>query len=381
MNISDFIKQEVSHIVDEWSEFAGTRQPSDPLSAEELADDARVLLLAIAAEIRKSQCAQSQHDKSQGNAPQNAPEVTRIARAHAEQRFALGFTLDHLVSEFRALRASVIRRWSGTLEQCDRESVDDLIRFGESMDQALTESTMLYSRKATDSRNLLLGVLGHDLRTPLGVVHMTASYLLRTDTLDGQQSKAVARVLTSAERMKAMVNDILDFTQTSLGVLLPVSRAPVDLGEIAENIVGEVRTLHPYSRIELLREGDLTGSWDMGRVGQMLSNLTSNAVQHGQRDKPVTVRLSGEGDSVSVQVHNEGPAISAEAQKTLFTPLRQAPAVQADRLTGSSGLGLGLYITREIALAHGGSIDVSSDEQGTTFCARLPRAPVPKRHG
>lgn len=381
MTIPDFIEQQVDLIVNEWSEFAGTRLPSDALTFEELADDARVLLLAIAADMREAQGAQSRHDKSQGNAPGNAPEVTRIARAHAEQRFALGFSLDHLVSEFRALRASVIRRWSETHAQGNRESLDELIRFGESMDQALTESTLLYSRKVTESRNLLLGVLGHDLRTPLGVVHATANYLLRADTLDGAQSKAVARVLTAAERMKAMVNDILDFTQTAFGVLLPVSPGPADMGEIAENIAGEVRTLYPDSRINVFREGDLTGSWDAVRIGQMLSNLTSNAIQHGKRDKPVTVRVSGDRDAVSVQVHNEGTPISGEAQRTLFTPLRQTPAGKADRLTGSSGLGLGLYITREIALAHGGSIEVSSDEQGTTFCTRLPRTPAPRRHG
>lgn len=379
MNISDFIEQEIDPLVDEWSKFAGTRLPSDALTFEELADDARVLLLAMAAEMRQEQCAQSRHDKSQGNVPGNAPEVTRFARSHAEQRFALGFSLDHLVAEFRALRASVIRRWSEKFAQGNRESVDELIRFGESVDQALSESTSLYSRNATDSRNLLLGVLGHDLRAPLGVVHTTANYLLHTDKLDGTQSKAVARVLTAAERMKAMVNDILDFTQTSLGVLLPVSRAPADMGEIAENIVAEVCTVHPHSRIAVLREGDLIGNWDAMRIGQMLSNLVSNAVQHGERGKPVTVRLSGDGDAVSVQVHNEGPPIAAEAQKTLFTPLRHASeGGGADRLTGSSGLGLGLYITREIALAHGGSIHVSSNEQGTTFCAILPRKADPK---
>lgn len=380
MNISDFIEQQVGPIVDEWSEFADTKQLAGSLTPEELADDARFLLLAIAAEMRQAQGVQSRHDKSQGNVPGSAPEVTRIARVHAEQRFALGFSLDHLVSEFRALRASVIRRWSKTQGQGTRESVDDLIRFGESMDQALTESTVLYSRKATDSRNLLLGVLGHDLRTPLGVVHTTANYLLRTDTLDGTQSKAVARVLMAAERMKAMVNDILDFTQTSLGVLLPVSPAPADMGEIAEDIAGEVRALHPSSRIEVFREGDLTGRWDSARIGQMLSNLTSNAVQHGQLGEPVTVGVSGDGDAVSVQVFNQGPPISQERLNTLFTPLRQAPAGQADRLTGSSGLGLGLYIAREIAVAHGGSIEVTSDEKGTTFCVRLPRTPAPKHH-
>jgi signal transduction histidine kinase len=375
MNISDFIEQQVDSIVVEWVEFARSRLPSSQeLSFDELADHAKVLLIAIAAEARRSQSAQRRHDKSQGNAPDNATEITRIARDHAQQRFAQSFSLDQLVAEYRALRASVIRRWTKTLQEVSRESIDELTRLGESMDQALTESASFYATKVDDSRNLLLGVLGHDLRTPLGVVHLTANYLLRADTLDAAQTKAVARILTSAERMKAMVSDILDFTQTALGIPLPVSPAPAHLGEIAINIAAEIGTVHPDSKLEVTCDGDLTGTWDGARIGQMLSNLFSNAVQHGEAAKPVIVRVTGEEDAVSVRVQNEGPQISAEARSTLFKPLRQAADARKDRNAGSSGLGLGLYITKEIAVAHGGSIEVWSGDEGTTFCVRLPRA-------
>lgn len=375
MNISDFIEQQVDPIVVEWVEFARSRLPAtQELSFEELADHAKVLLIAIAAEARTSQGAQRRHDKSQGNAPENAPDITRIAREHAKQRFQQGFSLDQLVAEYRALRASIIRRWTETLQEVSRESFEELARLGESMDQALTESASLYATKVDDSRNLLLGVLGHDLRTPLGVVHLTANYLLRADTLDGAQTKAVARILTSAQRMKDMVNEILDFTQTALGIPLPVSPAPAHLGEIAFDIAAEVGTLHPDSRFEVTCDGDLQGSWDGARIGQMLSNLLTNAVQHGDSGKPVIVRVTGEEDAVIVRVQNEGPRIPAEARGTLFKPLRQAADARKDRNAGSSGLGLGLYITKEIAAAHGGSIDVSSGDEGTTFCIRLPRA-------
>lgn len=375
MNIADFTIEDVEAIVEEWVEFARTRvQPSQRFSREELADHAKVLLLAIAADVGKSQGAQARHDKSQGNSPGSAPDVTRVARDHAAQRFAQGFSFDHLVSEFRALRASVIRRWTRQVRQADLEDLDSLTRFGEAMDQALSESTTLYSRKVDDSRNLLLGVLGHDLRTPLGVVHMSATYLLRTDTLDGRQTKAVARILTSSERMRGMVNDILDFTQTAFGVSLPITPVPADLGEIARDIVGEVSTLHPDSRIECSAEGPLTGRWDVARIEQMLSNLVANAVQHGT-GRQVTVGVTGSDDAVTVQVHNEGNPIPLEVQQNLFSPLRQQPAAEAERRAGSSGLGLGLYIAREIAVAHGGSVGVSSGEDGTTFEVRLPRAP------
>ena len=378
MDISDFTEQEVDRIVDEWVAFARTRQPaSHVLAREELADHARLLLLSIAADLRNSEGAKARHDKSQGNAPGGAPEITRIAQAHAVQRFKQGFLMDDLVSEFRALRASVIRRWTKQVEPVNHEALDQLTRFGEAMDQALSASASLYSRKVDDSRNLLLGVLGHDLRTPLGVVHMSASYLLRTDTLDGPQTKAAARILNSAERMTVMVKDILDFTLTAFGVPLPISPAPADLGQITMSIVGEVATLNPGREVQVSCDGHLEGSWDGARVAQMLSNLVANAVQHGEGSRPVSVRVNGEADTVIVQVQNDGPPISPEAQKTLFSPLRQVPP--GGLRTGSSGLGLGLYITREIAVAHGGSVEVSSGEEGTTFLVRLPRTTSTQR--
>lgn len=380
MNLAQVAIDEIEGIVEEWVEFARDKDAaSQAMTREQLADHAKLLLLAIVADIGRAQEAGARHDKSQGRSPDASPDITRIAREHAAQRFQQGFSLPQLVSEFRALRASVIRRWAGQLPPVRAEDLDELTRFGEAMDQALSESTSLYSRKVDDSRNLLLGVLGHDLRTPLGVIHMSASYLLRTDTLDGAQTKSVARILTSAERMSGMVRDILEFTRTALGETLPLMTAPADLGEIARQIVAEVATVHPEARIDLSCEGTVTGQWDAARVGQMLANLVANAVQHGAA-QPVSVTVTGADMAVTVQVHNKGAPIPAEAQQNLFVPLRQTSGGAGERRMGSSGLGLGLYITREIAVAHGGSVTVRSDEDGTTFSVRLPRTP-PSREG
>ncbi|MBL0420242.1 HAMP domain-containing histidine kinase [Ramlibacter sp. AW1] len=376
MNIGFFLAQQVDPIVDEWAAFAHTRLPaSHAFTHRELADHAKVLLLAIAADMEQSQEKSDQHDKAQGNKPENAPNVTRIARGHAEQRFDQGFSLDDLLSEFRALRASVIRRWTKHIHDACSEDLEQLTRFGESMDQALSESASLYSKKVDDSRNLLLGVLGHDLRTPLGVVQMSAQYLLRADTLTGGQTKAVARILTAAERMRGMVRDILDFTQTAFGVALPITPIPADFAVITENIVTELAALHPDSTIALTCEGDLSGRWDCARVGQMLANLIANAVQHGSAGEPVTVFVDGDNHDVRVRVTNAGLPIPAAARENMFTPLRQSPTVEAERRAGSSGLGLGLYITKEIAVAHGGVVELVSDDEQTTFSVRLPRIP------
>jgi signal transduction histidine kinase len=257
----------------------------------------------------------------------------------------------------------------------------ELTRFGESMDQALSASVSLYSAKLNDARNLLLGVLGHDLRNPLSVVHMASDSLLQAKTLTGEQTEVVARIHRSAERMRVMVRDILDFTETALGVPLPISPEPCDLAKLAANIVGEVRTVHRRCTVKLSCVGDLTGTWDPERVGQLLSNLVSNAVQHGTRGKPVSVHVSAGQETAVVRIHNEGVPISLATQKSMFSPLRQTGTVRADRDTGSSGLGLGLYITREIAQAHGGSIEVTSSDEGTTFTVSLPRVPPLRASG
>lgn len=370
--ISGLIAGQLQPIVDEWVEFARSKvPPSQDFTTDELADHAAVLLLAIAADLRDAQVPA----KSQGGRCANAPDITQVARDHAEQRFVQGFTFDHLVSEFRALRASVLRRWTGQIDVPQQEDLDDLIRFGEAMDQALSASALLYAKKVEASRNLLLGVLGHDLRTPVGVIQMSATYLLRTDRLDGAQTQATARILTSSQRIAAMVTDILDFTQTAFGVTLPLTPAPADMGALARAIVTEVTALVPGSRVELSTEGDLTGRWDGSRISQMLSNLLANAVQHGDRTQAVTVRAWDDGPQVRLEVSNAGIPIGHQALKTLFLPLRQAPAAEGERRTGSSGLGLGLYITREIALAHGGQVEVESTSDGTTFSVRLPRTP------
>jgi signal transduction histidine kinase len=147
------------------------------------------------------------------------------------------------------------------------------------------------------------------------------------------------------------------------------------MGALAKTIVSEVTTLLPQCKIELSLEGNLEGRWDAARIGQLLSNLLANAGQHGDISEPVNVRVNGGGADVFVHVQNKGTPISAQAQKTLFLPLRQAPVAEGERRTGSSGLGLGLYIAREIAVAHGGVITVTSDREATTFSARIPRRP------
>lgn len=381
MTLAESITRNVDDIVGEWEHFARTTiPPAIDLSPEELRDHARVLLLAIAADLRKAQGDADQHEKSRGELPNNSPEITKTAHLHAEHRFVQRFTLDQMLSEVRALRASVIRRW---LDECTLfalETVEELVRFGEAMDQALTEAVAFFGAKVDQSRGLLLGALGHDIRTPLGAIRMSGQLLERTKVLDEPQAKAVQRIINSSDTLRTMVDDLLDFTQTSLGTRLPINRTPCDLEAICTEVLAELEALHPEREIHLECDGDLTGKWDAARLGQMISNLVRNAIQHGNQAFGVRVTVNGGPDDVTIAVHNKGKPIGAESRGTLFQPMGQTKDVGGDRHSGSSGLGLGLYIARQIAVAHGGSLNVvSTAEDGTTFTARLHRQASPGR--
>lgn len=381
MTLSEFISGEIASIVAEWEAFARTRLPAaHGLSSEALRDDAAVMLREFAADMASRQSVPEARAKSVGHSPDSSPALTTAAHAHATQRFAQGFTVNQMVSEYRALRAAVIERWTSQLGEVASSHLDELVRFGECVDQAVAESLSVHLGQLEKSRNLLLDVLGHDLRNPLGAISMSAEYLLRSDGLDAAQTKAVGRILNSADNMKRMFDDRLDFTETRLVRSMPLHSEASDLGDICSDVVNELRAGHPACDIHVARDGNLTGVWDQGRVKQMLSNLVANALQHGEATKAVSLLLEGDEREVVIAVHNEGKALSDEARRALFKPLVSQPSRRDERDAGSSGSALGLYIAHEIVVAHHGSIAVAtSPADGTTFTVRLPRFSAPAR--
>jgi signal transduction histidine kinase len=373
--LAEFIEREVDAIVDEWEEFAQTSVPAArQLSSVSLRDHARVLLLAVVADLRASESGDNTRAKSRGELPDNSPQLTATAQAHARHRFEQGFSLDEMVSEVRALRASVLRRWLAANGTCDRQGADEIVRFGAAMDQALTAAVSWFSARVDESRSLLLGVLGHDLRTPLGAIRLSAQYLQRSGGLDGRQSDAAERILRSSNNIRAMAEDILSFTKIALGLKLPLAREPCDLEALCREVVAELSAAHPSRELHLACTGDLAGRYDAGRIRQLLSNVIGNALQHGTPGTPVNVTADGLPGEVCVAVHNEGPPIPPEVRNVLFRPVAHAGGGSGRRHQDSSGLSLGLYIAREIALAHQGRIELESTEAaGTTFTVQLPR--------
>jgi signal transduction histidine kinase len=378
MRLADFILSNIEPILAEWEVFARKIWPGAATDPATLRDHAEDILRATAQDMVSHQTATQQSDKSKGDGDAGAASV-RIDKAstqHGAGRVLSGFDLMAVGSEYRALRASVVRLWRESCPNPDRRDLDDLTRFNESIDQSLAEAQRTYTEAVDRSRQLFLGILSHDLRGPLHAIVLSARVLLRTCRLDAEPHEIASGVATSADAMARMIDDLLDFTGAGLGTAMPLSRAATDLATVCEEVVQETRAAHPAADVRFQARGDLTGEWDADRLRQVVSNLLANAVHHGGGAAPVEVSAAAEGSRVRLAVHNGGPPIPPDALATLFDPLVRvrSPGAQKRRRPGS--IGLGLYIAREVALSHGGNIDVISTEQaGTTFTIHLPRHP------
>jgi hypothetical protein len=280
-----------------------------------------------------------------------------------------------MVAEYRALRASVLRLWTRAQGELGPAEIDDLIRFNEAIDQALAESIVQFDQDVEKAKEMFLAILGHDLRTPLGAIHTSARYMLDMGELEEPHRTLVSRIASSATRTIHMVGDLLDFTRSRLGGGIPIQRAPLSLGKVVHDVVEEISAAHPVRAIHFEARERQQGEWDAARLGQALTNLITNAVEHGTVGTAVTVELHGDEENVAISIHNRGPTIAAAQLDGLFNPMKIKAASSAPGRSGpNANLGLGLYIAERIVYEHGGRIEVaSSDTDGTTFTVHLPR--------
>lgn len=273
-------------------------------------------------------------------------------------------SLASILAEYRALRATLLRAY----ENSGGSDLTEVRRFNDALDRALTESLEQFARQADRQRDQFIGVLGHDLRTPLDVVSMGAAILDTPDHTAELRRRVVARIRSSARRMERMITDLLDLTRFRLGGSMPLERRPVDLRSVCEEVLAELAASHPEAELRCDVEGVPSGEWDADRLMQVVSNLAGNAVQHGGGSS-VVLSVQDRGDSVLLSVHNGGPPIPDHVLAFVFEPLACSDGESATR-----GFGLGLFIAREIVVAHGGHIQASSSaDAGTTFTVTLPK--------
>jgi len=344
-----------------------------------LRDHAEAILRATARDMMSLQSVAQRSDKSKGYADRAADGGTLNGASdlHAVGRLGSGFDLVDVVSEYRALRASVLRLWHESDPQSTECDVEELTRFNESIDQSLAKAVSSFTKGVDQARDLYLAILSHDLRNPLNSIAMSADLLPKLGDLNLESKQTAAQIATSAQVMARMIGDLLDYTRTRLGAGMPVSPQPMDLGRLCREVFDEFRTAHPSRVIRFEAEGDARGDWDADRLRQAVSNLMGNAVQHGAHDAPIDLKLVGERSDVVLVVQNGGPPIPPGQLLQIFNPLVRGSNDGRPRQNRPGSIGLGLYIAREIARSHGGRVEVTSTEEaGTAFTVRLPRHPV-----
>jgi PAS domain S-box-containing protein len=224
-------------------------------------------------------------------------------------------------------------------------------------------------RDALDYRDRMLGVLSHDLRNPLGVISTSAASL-HMGALDEKQARAVNRVVANASRIERMVHDLLDYTRSRLPRGLLVNPQEGDLRAVCQTVVENMQVLHPDRTIVLNADGDTGAAYDPERALQVVSNLLGNALRYSPAGTSITVSLQKANEGVWLSVHNLGAPIPAESLPKVFTAFERAVPDESGR---SAGLGLGLYIVKQIVEAHRGRVEVTSTAgEGTTFKVLWP---------
>jgi signal transduction histidine kinase len=377
MRLADFIERDMEAILSEWETFAAAQLPAAvDMDSLALRDHAEQLLRAIVKDIGSPQNEEEREQKSKGRAARPIEARDTEAETHALLRAQSGFTISQLAAEYRSLRASVLHLWT---KACEPSAIDprDVLRFNEAIDQTVAESVAFFSAQVENERNLFLGMLGHDMRGPLQVIQLTTMYLSKLDA-GTDVATCAARLSKSARSLKALLDDLLDFNRTKLGLGITISPATVDLAEAFSAELEQLRAANPGRSIELEVGSDVRGVWDINRLNQLLGNLVVNALKYGASGSPVKIVLNGLAVEVKFSVHNRGPKIEQSALAQIFEPLKRGldhPLVAG----GDGGMGLGLYIAREIAIAHHGDISAKSDEDETVFTVRLPRLSAKSR--
>jgi sigma-B regulation protein RsbU (phosphoserine phosphatase) len=253
----------------------------------------------------------------------------------------------------------------------DRDRYEqELVRSRRRLEELIVEANELHV--VTKDRALfaeqMIGIVSHDLRNPLNAIQMGTS-LLEESGLPEQSQRIAARIKRATDRATHLIEELLDFTQARLGRGIAVTRAPIDLHQVVADALDELRLAHPQRTFEHVRAGAGPCTADANRLAQVIGNLVSNAIAYGDPAQPIIAGSTLADSTASITIHNSGQAIDPALQLTMFEPMTRGATGGVSR-----SVGLGLYIVREIARAHGGTATVTSDpETGTTFAVTWPR--------
>ncbi len=275
-------------------------------------------------------------------------------------------------AEFRVYVPSGSPRWMHSKVRVLTERGQATRMLGTLKDVTREKQAEEESRRAADFQEQLLGIVSHDIRSPLGAIISWARIMALGGPPPEEQQRTFRRITSAALRIERLTRLLLDFARARLGGGITLEPRRCDLSELLQKVGHEFRVAYPDRTVACEQEGEpALGTWDPDRLAQVVSNLLENALKYSPPEMPVRMTVRGEKEQVVLEVHNEGKPIPPELMPHIFEPFRRGP--QSSR-TAKTSYGLGLYIVREIVLAHGGTIEVRSDiEEGTTFTVCLPR--------
>jgi len=382
MRLARFIRENLDAVLVDWVAFARDQLPAAAhMDETALLDHGRLILQEIASDMGRPQGDDERQAKSEGNSSAASTSTQVPSRSHARQRARQGFEVEQMVAEYRALRATVLRLWTAASGSVQVEDLEDVTRFNEAVDQAIAESLQVFVAEVDRARDLFLGMLGHDLRGPLSTIANSAMVDMRTRPND---SARAAIILRSVAHMKALLDDLVEYTRHRLGSGLAIAPATLQLDQFARKTLEEIEAVAGGRVLQLEVQGQLGGEWDPRRLHQAISNLVFNAVKYGRPNAPIRISLDGTREhEVVLAVENAGRPIPQALMPTLFDPLVRAAEQgapedgEAESPVAGANLGLGLYVVRQIADAHGGTVQVTSDDSATRFELRLPRVSQP----
>lgn len=281
---------------------------------------------------------------------------------HALARYRVGFDVRSVVAEYQLLRRVILERLAAATET---------LQLHDALDRAIADAVDHFAAERDRAQEIFVGILGHDLRNPLGAIQMAAAQLSRPEVrLEASARRLVGRISNSTARIRRLIEDLLDVTRSRIGGGLPMMPRPMDLREVVTDVVDEFHEAYPDRDVQVESDGPLRGTWDPDRLAQVVSNLVANALEHGT--DPVVVSTAREDDAVVLEVRNRGRLFDDEMLHT-FDVLASLSAARH----GRRGLGLGLYIVREVVRAHGGQMSAESAGDDTTFRIRLPGNAAP----
>jgi signal transduction histidine kinase len=380
MRLSDFIRTHSEEIAKEWEAFARTCSPSAAkLNVDQLRDHILPLLRFVADDMDAPQTGFEQSEKAQGRQPPAKVEASE-AEQHAALRIIDGFTVDQVIGEFRALRASILRLWIKHRSADIQADPTQITRFNESIDQMVSESVGRHghlesqAREYSTGRDAFLATLSHELRGPLAAIVNGVHIVKITGATNGSLAPVAAMMTRQAQHLRRLLDDLLDLARISRN-RLSITCVPTDIRQCVQDAVDancEGLTQGTHILKLDIPEAPLVGQIDCTRVVQVISILLNNAVKYSPAGSRIDVSLTRDAGYALISVRDEGIGIAAEMLSRIF----DAFYVTHENNLAKHGLGIGLWLARRLVEMHEGTIVAKSEgpTRGAEFCAAIPLA-------